>query len=88
MIDWKNNPKRKPLLLQGARQVGKTYLVNRFGKKEYSDYINLKSLRSYADKYKPKLIFRTSPRNFVKDKESINIPFYAVSLIPTLAVKE
>ena len=48
---------------------------------------NLKSLRSYADKYKPGLIFRTSPRNFVKDKEFINIPLYAVSLIPTPAIK-
>ena len=35
---WKSNSKRKPLILQGARQVGKTYLVNEFGKKEYSNY--------------------------------------------------
>jgi len=41
LIKWKNNPKRKPLLLQGARQVGKTYLVNQFGNNEYADYINL-----------------------------------------------
>jgi len=48
---------------------------------------NLKSLRSYADKYNPELIIRTSPRNFVKDKEFINIPLYAVSLISTPAIK-
>lgn len=42
---------------------------------------NLKSLRSYAQKYKPKLIFRTSPRNFIKDKEFINVPLYACFLI-------
>ena len=48
---------------------------------------NLKSLRSYADKYNPELIIRTSPRNFVKDKEFINIPLYAVSLISTQAIK-
>ena len=41
---------------------------------------NLKSLRSYADKYNPGLIFRTSPRNFIKDKEFINIPLYAVAI--------
>ncbi len=41
LIDWKNSSKRKPLLLQGARQVGKTYLVNQFGKNEYTDYVNL-----------------------------------------------
>jgi len=39
--DWKISNNRKPLLLQGARQVGKTYLINEFGKNEYSNYIYL-----------------------------------------------
>ena len=39
---------------------------------------NLKSLRSYTEKYKPKLIIRTSPRNFIQEKEFINIPLYAI----------
>ena len=38
LLDWKNSRKRKPLLLQGARQVGKTYLVDDFAGNEYSDY--------------------------------------------------
>ena len=39
---WKNNPRRKPLLIFGARQVGKTWLVQEFGKNEYAQvaYIN------------------------------------------------
>lgn len=39
---WKNNKRRKPLVLAGARQVGKTYILNAFGKQEYSNiaYIN------------------------------------------------
>lgn len=41
LLDWKTSINRKPLLLQGARQVGKTYLINKFGKKEYSNYIYL-----------------------------------------------
>ncbi len=41
LIDWKNNPKRKPLLLQGARQVGKTYLIKEFAKNEYENLIYL-----------------------------------------------
>ncbi len=42
LIDWKNRPDRKPLLLQGARQVGKTWLVKEFGAEEFPDciYIN------------------------------------------------
>ena len=35
-IDWKNDPQRKPLLLLGARQVGKTWLMNEFGKHYFS----------------------------------------------------
>lgn len=35
---WKNEHNRKPLLLQGARQVGKTYLVEEFGNKEYNNF--------------------------------------------------
>ncbi|MBU4487325.1 MAG: AAA family ATPase, partial [Candidatus Delongbacteria bacterium] len=38
LVRWKNSKNRKPLLLQGARQVGKTYLVNEFAGKEYKDY--------------------------------------------------
>lgn len=41
LLEWKRQIGRKPLLLQGARQVGKTWLVNEFGKKEYSDIISL-----------------------------------------------
>ena len=41
LVEWKNNVKRKPLILQGARQVGKTYLVNMFGEAEYENYICL-----------------------------------------------
>lgn len=38
---WKDSTKRKPLLLQGARQVGKTFLVNEFGKNEYTHFVYL-----------------------------------------------
>lgn len=39
---WKNSPYRKPLILAGARQVGKTYILKEFGKREYDNvaYIN------------------------------------------------
>jgi predicted AAA+ superfamily ATPase len=42
-----------------------------------------KSLRVYAEKYKPSVIFRTSPRNFTCESDLINIPLYAISLLPT-----
>lgn len=36
LIDWKEAKKRKPLVLRGARQVGKTYLLKRFGEAHFS----------------------------------------------------
>lgn len=37
LIDWKNNVDRKPLILKGVRQCGKTYLLKEFGKHYYED---------------------------------------------------
>ncbi|MGN1297833.1 MAG: ATP-binding protein [Clostridia bacterium] len=35
LIEWKNSEARKPLILKGARQVGKTYIVKQFGEENY-----------------------------------------------------
>ena len=45
LIKWKNKENRKPLLLYGARQVGKTYLVKEFGRKYFKDiiYVNFET---------------------------------------------
>ncbi len=42
LINWKSNQNRKPLLLKGARQVGKTYLLKTFGKEFFPKchYVN------------------------------------------------
>ena len=37
LLAWKNLPARKPLILRGARQVGKTYLLKEFGRREYKN---------------------------------------------------
>mgnify|MGYP000884862415 CR=1 FL=1 len=37
LLTWKNSPNRMPLLLQGARQVGKTYTLLTFGKEHYKN---------------------------------------------------
>lgn len=39
LIEWKNSKKRKPLIVQGARQVGKTYIIKEFGKQNYENVI-------------------------------------------------
>ncbi len=35
LLEWKTSPRRKPLLLQGARQTGKTFILKEFGRHEY-----------------------------------------------------
>jgi len=37
LSQWKNSPKRLPLILRGARQVGKTYLLKAFGETEFEE---------------------------------------------------
>ena len=39
LIGWKNSKDRKPLIIKGARQVGKTWLMKEFGKNYYSSYV-------------------------------------------------
>ncbi len=35
LLEWKNDPRRKPLIIRGARQVGKTYSVKEFGRSNF-----------------------------------------------------
>lgn len=51
LIKWKNDPLRKPMVLQGARQVGKTWILKEFGKNEFHNmlYLNCDSNPSAAE---------------------------------------
>lgn len=39
LVQWKNSPERKPMVLRGARQVGKTWLMKEFGQNYYDNYV-------------------------------------------------
>jgi predicted AAA+ superfamily ATPase len=39
LLSWKSSPRRKPLLLQGARQTGKTFILKEFGRNEYGNTV-------------------------------------------------
>jgi len=72
LLKWKLSPRRKPLLLYGARQVGKTWLLNEFGKNEYKNtiYINFDtdiSVHKYfADNITPNMIIAGLEDHFGK----------------------
>jgi predicted AAA+ superfamily ATPase len=70
--NWKNSPNRKPLMLYGARQVGKTWLVRDFAKSNYNELIELNfftdnSLKTVFDKdISPKYIIQQLELRFGK----------------------
>ncbi len=39
LIEWKNNPDKMCLVIKGARQVGKTFIINQFAQENYQNYI-------------------------------------------------
>ena len=51
LYKWKNSKNRKPLIIEGARQVGKTWIMKEFGKKSYNKtvYINFDSNAQMAE---------------------------------------
>lgn len=49
--------------------------------------LNLKSLNRYSEKFQPRYRFRCSPRNFMKSDSFLNIPLYAIYLLPALLEK-
>lgn len=54
---WKNSSSRKPLIIQGARQVGKTWLMKEFGAQEYENtvYLNFDSDSRFASVFEEDL---------------------------------
>lgn len=53
LIEWKDNPRRKPLMVWGARQVGKTYLIKDLFAKQFYDgkyiYVDCRTDHNFVD---------------------------------------
>ena len=41
LVEWKNSKGKKPLLVKGARQIGKTFIIREFGKTNYKNIVEL-----------------------------------------------
>ena len=41
LVDWKTSPIRKPLLLRGARQTGKSFLVGQFAREQFPCFVEI-----------------------------------------------
>ena len=68
LVEWKFSEERKPLILNGARQVGKTYILDEFGKEHFENviYLNMEiesDIRNFVEK-------ELSPRKIIQFIES------------------
>ena len=65
LVSWKASERRKPLLLRGARQTGKTYLLQEFGRKEYDQvhYFNFEERPQLGQFFEKNL----DPRRILSD---------------------
>ena len=68
LVEWKAGEERKPLILNGARQVGKTYILEEFGKEYFENviYLNMEiegAVRNFIEK-------ELSPRKIIQFIES------------------
>jgi len=77
LVEWKRGDKKECLLVKGARQVGKTYLIREFGKREYESFVEI----NFHEQKSLKVIFEgDKTAEEIYKRLTANIP--AVRLIP------
>ena len=76
LIKWKNSKNRKPLIVHGARQVGKTYIIKQFGKENYDNliYVNFETNKEFSS-----LIEENISAEYIINKLEL---FYGEKIIP------
>ncbi len=75
LLKWKSRPDRKPLILLGARQVGKTYILKEFGKNEFKQMVYL---NCHQNKFAETLFRDFSIERIITDLER----FYETKIVP------
>ena len=80
LLKWKKDPNRKPLLIYGNKQIGKTYTAIEFGEREYKtvSYINsdnnLELLKISLNKKTATAVIAVFEKSYVKNFSFINSP--------------
>ena len=72
LIDWKDRPSRKPLIIRGARQVGKTWLVRKFA----DQFDNLVEINFDKNPEKAQLFAGKDISRWPRKLRRIQIPVY------------
>lgn len=70
LVKWKGRSDRKPLILKGVRQCGKTYILNKFGKDNYEDmaYFNFEGNPALAEHFEQDL----NPKRIIMELGVLN----------------
>ena len=66
LSEWKENPDKKPLIVKGPRQVGKTESIQRFAAENYTSVITI----NFVEEPKYKMITRTATKRRISSKIS------------------
>lgn len=69
LLEWKKNPERLPLIIKGARQVGKTYSIEKFAR-NYKNFVEINFITS--PEYKTIFSSGYSPDTIIKEITLIN----------------
>ena len=72
---WKEKREKECLLVKGARQVGKTFLINEFGKNEYKNFI---SINFYENENYKKIFEGSLSANDIYNKMSLYIENFKI----------
>ena len=71
LIWWKGSEERKPLVLKGARQVGKTWLMKEFGRQAYADTVYINIMEVLEEKTYPFQVNQDNPKIFFIENQRI-----------------
>ncbi len=90
LMDWKNKNIDTPLMVVGARQIGKTYIINEFCKNEFEDYIyiNLMEKQSIVKIFEEESDFETKVRKIELELNKKIIPGRTVVFIDEIQESE
>lgn len=77
LLEWKNKKEKMCLVIKGARQVGKTFIIDKFARENYKNYVYINFIEkpSYKDIFEGDLDVETIIKQI-----TVNIP--NVSLVP------
>lgn len=67
LLNWKKRQNRKPLIVRGARQVGKTHSIEEFARSHFANYVNL----NFEEQIELKSIFKNLDVDRILDELSI-----------------